>query len=147
MDTPMSRGSIAIDMHGAPPGGAVTLELEGERLLIAPEHGDDDVASDPSLRVIATLDLQSGRYRVFAPDVREPAPKACIDPASPLTRRESEIAMLVAEGLLNKQIADRLQLSVYTVGTHLQRMFVKLGVHNRTALAHRVRQMIGAARE
>jgi DNA-binding CsgD family transcriptional regulator len=55
--------------------------------------------------------------------------------AATLTSREWEIAQLVATGMLNKQIADRLNVSVYTVSTHLRRIFTKLGVRNRTALA------------
>ncbi|MGY6276581.1 response regulator transcription factor [Methylomonas sp. MgM2] len=56
-----------------------------------------------------------------------------------LTERELQIAVLVAKGLLNKQIADKLSLSVYTVSTHLRRIFTKFGVHNRTALAAKIK--------
>ncbi|HEY5857851.1 MAG TPA: helix-turn-helix transcriptional regulator [Aldersonia sp.] len=40
----------------------------------------------------------------------------------PLTARESEIAKLVAQGLSNKEIADRLTVSVRTVEGHIYRM-------------------------
>lgn len=56
-----------------------------------------------------------------------------------LTERELQIAVLVAKGLLNKQIANKLSLSVYTVSTHLRRIFTKFGVHNRTALAAKIK--------
>jgi DNA-binding NarL/FixJ family response regulator len=57
-----------------------------------------------------------------------------------LTGREREIALLVASGLLNKQIADRLNVSVYTVSTHLRRIYTKLGVRNRTSLALKLKE-------
>jgi len=53
----------------------------------------------------------------------------------PLSRREREIAMLAAEGMASKDIAERLYLSVRTVDNHLQRVYTKLGVTNRADLA------------
>jgi DNA-binding CsgD family transcriptional regulator len=52
-----------------------------------------------------------------------------------LTRREREVVKLVAEGLLDKEIAERLGISYTTVRTHLDRSFQKLGVSNRSRLA------------
>jgi DNA-binding NarL/FixJ family response regulator len=57
------------------------------------------------------------------------------DGADPLTRRELQVAELVAEALTNQEIADRLQLSVRTVRTHLASIHLKLGVHSRTQVA------------
>ncbi|MBD2605564.1 helix-turn-helix transcriptional regulator [Scytonema hofmannii FACHB-248] len=51
-----------------------------------------------------------------------------------LSPREIAIAKLVAQGLSNKCIAIRLQISPWTVATHLRRIFVKLGVTSRTAM-------------
>ncbi|MFJ5776363.1 AAA family ATPase [Streptomyces sp. NPDC093094] len=55
-------------------------------------------------------------------------------PAS-LTRREREIAALVAEGLTTPSIAERLYLSPRTVESHLGRIYRKTGVTTRAALA------------
>lgn len=52
-----------------------------------------------------------------------------------LTTRERELVALVAEGLANKQIAQRLQVFEGTVKTHLHNIYRKLSVTNRTALA------------
>jgi DNA-binding NarL/FixJ family response regulator len=58
-----------------------------------------------------------------------------------LTPRETEILELLVEGLNQAQIAQRLVISPNTVATHIQRVLVKLGVHNRAqAVALAVRE-------
>jgi two-component system nitrate/nitrite response regulator NarL len=52
-----------------------------------------------------------------------------------LTNREREIVFALAEGLSNKDIGLRLNLSEGTVKVHLHNIYSKLGVKNRTALA------------
>lgn len=52
-----------------------------------------------------------------------------------LTRREREIAALAARGVSNKEIADRLVISVRTVESHVAKVYTKLGVNSREALA------------
>ena len=51
-----------------------------------------------------------------------------------LTRRELQVAALVADGKCDKQIARMLGISCYTVREHLRRTFSKLHVANRSAL-------------
>ena len=53
----------------------------------------------------------------------------------PLTAREREIVTLAADGLTNREIADRLVVSVRTVEGHLYRAGAKLGITDRTQLA------------
>jgi DNA-binding NarL/FixJ family response regulator len=55
----------------------------------------------------------------------------------PLSKREEEIARLVAEGLSNRQISQRLNLSEHTIKNYLFRVFEKLGVSTRVELALR----------
>jgi DNA-binding NarL/FixJ family response regulator len=52
-----------------------------------------------------------------------------------LTKREQQIADLIAQGLCNKRIARALGLSVGTVKVYLNRIYRKVGASNRTALA------------
>ncbi|OBJ58532.1 helix-turn-helix transcriptional regulator, partial [Mycobacterium sp. 1423905.2] len=65
--------------------------------------------------------------------LRTPAVKAAGAPL-PLSGREREVAALVVAGLSNRQIAERLVVSVRTVEGHLYRLFTKLGINNRDQL-------------
>ena len=56
-----------------------------------------------------------------------------------LSRREAEVACLIAEGLSNDEIGRRLFISMPTVKTHVSRIFQKLGVRNRARVAVRIR--------
>jgi two-component system, NarL family, nitrate/nitrite response regulator NarL len=55
-----------------------------------------------------------------------------------LSPRELAIARLIAKGLPNKCIGDILEISPWTVATHLRRIFVKLGVPSRAAMVARL---------
>jgi len=57
---------------------------------------------------------------------------------APLSARERQIANLAADGLTCTQIADRLSVSVTTVRTHLGHVYLKLGVHSRLEMSHRL---------
>ncbi|MFF5243646.1 LuxR C-terminal-related transcriptional regulator [Streptosporangium sp. NPDC000095] len=54
---------------------------------------------------------------------------------SPLTRRETEIARLVAQGLSNKEIAASLTISQRTAEGHIEHIMTKLGFHSRAQIA------------
>lgn len=59
-------------------------------------------------------------------------------PNTELSPREREIARMVAEGHPNKTIASVLEISSWTVNTHLRRIFAKLGVTSRAAMVARL---------
>jgi two-component system, NarL family, response regulator NreC len=56
------------------------------------------------------------------------------DSADGLSRRESEILQLIAEGYTNKQIAEILCISIKTVQTHRSNLMIKLDIHDRGEL-------------
>jgi DNA-binding CsgD family transcriptional regulator len=66
--------------------------------------------------------------------VSTPALRHASEPL-PLTDRETEIVMLIGEGLSNREVADRLTLSVRTVESHIYRAMTKTGTTSREALA------------
>jgi LuxR family maltose regulon positive regulatory protein len=59
----------------------------------------------------------------------------------PLSNRESEVLQLLAKGLTNQAIADRLVLSIHTVKTHTRSIYSKLAVNNRTQAVDRARTL------
>jgi DNA-binding CsgD family transcriptional regulator len=61
-------------------------------------------------------------------------------PADGLTQREREVALLVADGLRSREVAERLGIASQTVKSHLKTIFDKLGVRNRVELARRLVQ-------
>jgi DNA-binding CsgD family transcriptional regulator len=60
---------------------------------------------------------------------------AATDLESPLSRREQQVAQLVARGFTNRQIAEELFVSERTAENHVQHILAKLGLSNRTQIA------------
>ena len=70
--------------------------------------------------------------------------KTLSDPTRPLEQlsaREAQVLQLVAEGLPNKEIAERLFISLHTVKTHLRHMLRKLDARSRTQAVSRAREL------
>jgi DNA-binding CsgD family transcriptional regulator len=70
---------------------------------------------------------------------RGPSPQAG-PPPKELTRREAETLDLIARGLTNREIGERLHLSVRTIEWHRERIQLKLGVSGRAALVQEARK-------
>jgi DNA-binding NarL/FixJ family response regulator len=92
-----------------------------------------------AVRVVASgeaLLSPSVTRRLIAAFVAQPA-RQLVDPErlAPLTAREREVMELVAEGLSNDGIAERLLMSPATAKTHVNRAMVKLGARDRAQLA------------
>ena len=86
--------------------------------------------------VLLDVEIRGKRFVLIQYAV-DPPPK--IDPtvvrdSLTLSPREQEIARMVMKGYPNKTIAAVLDISVWTVGTHLRRIFSKLGVGNRASM-------------
>ena len=76
------------------------------------------------------------RVQALLRRVSPPEPEGCFG----LTNREDDVLRLLAEGLEQQEIADRLFISSKTVGKHLEHILAKLGVHSRSqavAVAYR----------
>ena len=91
---------------------AVRVVAQGEALL----------APSVTKRLISEFVAQPGRHR--------PAPERLDE----LTEREREVMALVATGLSNQEIAERLVISPATAKTHVSRTMMKLHVHDRAQL-------------
>ena len=84
-------------------------------------------------------------FAVTGKQEQPPKPRpAKRDTRSPLTRRELEIARLIADDLSNREIAARLFLSERTVETHVTHMFNKLGVNSRAQVTRWLADTAGA---
>jgi DNA-binding CsgD family transcriptional regulator len=82
--------------------------------------------------------LARSRAQADLAQAEDSAPATANEAYNRLTRRERDVVALVVEGLLDKEIAQRLGISYTTVRTHLDRSFQKLGVSNRSRLARLV---------
>jgi DNA-binding CsgD family transcriptional regulator len=95
-------------------------------------EGDDD------RKRMVEASATANRLAAACGGIRTPALELAAHPL-PLTSREREIANLVAAGLSNKDIADRLVVSVRTVEGHLYRACIKLDISDREQLALMIR--------
>jgi DNA-binding CsgD family transcriptional regulator len=94
---------------------------------------DGALPDDASVELVGRvlLDVNVGDVRCVV--VRNEDDSSSVQPVT-LSPREREIARMVALGYTNKTIARVLDISVWTVSTHLRRIFAKLGVSNRAAM-------------
>lgn len=110
--------------------------LDFHRPQEAPQFGALERAR---ARVVAGyLHAKASRHGAGVPNGRE-------SPETALTGRETEVADAVAMGLSNKQVAERLGISVRTVENHLRSIFAKLDVASRTALGATLRRASAVA--
>lgn len=94
----------------------------------------DGQAESTSEEVLIDTDVKGSRYLL----IRLPQSASSRIQLSP---REQEIVRMVAKGHPNKVIADVLNISSWTVCTHLRRIFAKLGVGSRAAMVARLLEM------
>jgi DNA-binding CsgD family transcriptional regulator len=91
----------------------------------------------PAEQVLFDIDVDGHRYLL----IKTVPVERC---ALSLSPREREIVRMVAQGRQNKVIASVLNISSWTVCTHLRRIFAKLGVTSRAAMVARVADIEGA---
>jgi DNA-binding NarL/FixJ family response regulator len=84
-------------------------------------------------RIIGELPAESA-------ESAEPVERKSEEGARYLSKRESQILKLVADGLNNRDIAEHLFVSRYTVECHIKHIYAKLAVSSRTRAVHAARQ-------
>jgi len=123
---------LAPDVNGAT---AVTQQIADliERLLLtAPSAAlPFRQQADTIDELLMSVDLGTEQFMLVR---RRPLPDTHVS----LSPRELAIARLVAKGLPNKCIGDMLDISPWTVSTHLRRIFTKLQVGSRAAMVARL---------
>jgi DNA-binding NarL/FixJ family response regulator len=107
-----AAGVLARDAEGAELIRGVYMLARGEALISA----------GAVRRLLGHLPLQSVRHKAFSGQLAE------------LTSRERDVVALVAAGLSNGEIAERLVISPATAKTHVSRAMVKLGARHRAQL-------------
>jgi DNA-binding NarL/FixJ family response regulator len=112
-------------------GALLSAADASAQAAVAFEACDDRRRSVEAAAAAARLAAECG-------GLRTPALDLAAHPL-PLTVREREIANLVAAGLSNKDIADRLVVSVRTIEGHLYRACIKLDISDREDLAAMIR--------
>ncbi|HTB15587.1 MAG TPA: helix-turn-helix transcriptional regulator [Bryobacteraceae bacterium] len=102
-------------------------------------RGDEIDGDSQNEEIIFDAEVDGGRYLLI--HLRKP-----VQVHAQLSPREQEIVRLVALGHSNKIIGDVLNISSWTVCTHLRRIFAKLGVGSRAAMVARLPE-IGRTRK
>jgi DNA-binding CsgD family transcriptional regulator len=129
-----SAGNPALSARAhALSGIALNARGEHERGIAELEHAERTLFGCGALREAAAAARELRRLGQPAPHRPRRTPQA--SGLAALTRREKEIAAEVASGKTNREVAATLFLSEKTVGNHLSRIFEKLDVHSRAALA------------
>ena len=117
-----------------PSGPGSDPDLLGELLSKVAElvdQGTYETDEREGVLLDVTLDLTLGRVRCVIVE-QEPPLRVTLSP------RERQIALMVAHGRTNQAIATSLEISVWTVSTHLRRIFAKLAVSSRAEMVARL---------
>jgi non-specific serine/threonine protein kinase len=107
-----------------------------EQSVSAACHGLGKTAYEAAFQRGRTMTIDEGvAFAVEGEQRPSPTPATRSQPPAVLTRRQLDVARLVADDLSNKQIADRLFLSERTVETHITNILNKLGLNSRTQIS------------
>jgi DNA-binding CsgD family transcriptional regulator len=125
--------ALAEDLSGYPPLRARTLFAQGRWLRRGRRHAAARAPLRAAADQFAALGALRWNQRARL-ELRATGERTSSDDRNPLTAQEQQIAELAARGLSNRAIAERLFLSPRTVGSHLYRIFPKLGITTRAQL-------------
>lgn len=132
-----AKHAVALAAHDGPGLDAAAVEFERIGALLSAADAAAQAASAHERagdrRRLLESAASANRLAAACGGASTPALRQAAQPL-PLTAREREIANLVAAGLSNRQIADRLTVSVRTVEGHLYRACIKMDVTDRESL-------------
>ncbi|CAL9436360.1 response regulator transcription factor [Streptomyces sp. enrichment culture] len=105
----------------------------GARGYLTKDAGGDEIVRAVHGVLSGEAGLAPSIQRRLLERLSEPEPPRAGPPEPPdgLTARETEVLVLIAEGLNNQQIARRLRVSTATVKTHINNLFAKTGIKDR----------------
>ncbi|MFJ4480788.1 response regulator [Streptomyces longwoodensis] len=106
----------------------------GARGYLTKDAGGDEILRAVESVLSGDAGLSPSIQRRLLERLSEPAPAPPPPPSEPpdgLTAREAEVLVLIAEGLSNHQIAQKLHVSTATVKTHINNLFAKIGIKDR----------------
>ena len=112
--------------------GFLTKDADAEEIrqaLVSVAAGEAQL--DPTVQRRLLEALRRGDHTALAPETRETGPA---EGTTALTPRETDVLVLVAEGLSNGEIAERLFVSDSTVKTHINHLLAKTGMRDRAQL-------------
>ncbi|MEX3103877.1 MULTISPECIES: response regulator transcription factor [unclassified Streptomyces] len=105
----------------------------GARGYLTKDAGGDEIVRAVHSVLSGDAGLSPSIQRRLLERLSEPEPEP-VEPAGPpdgLTLRESEVLILIADGLSNQEISRRLHVSTTTVKTHINNLFAKTGLKDR----------------
>jgi predicted ATPase/DNA-binding CsgD family transcriptional regulator len=125
---------------GAPPRLSERPDYERDLAAVRARLGEAAFAAasaaGQAMSLEATVDYALAADRPAAKTVASPsAEPVAAGQSTPLTRREREVAVLVAQGLTNRLIAERLVISEMTADSHVSHILRKLGFRSRAQVA------------
>jgi non-specific serine/threonine protein kinase len=123
--------------ESANPLAAVRLRMGEARFNAAQEKGRA-LTMDQTIKQALRL-ASEPEYKVELPSTARDAKDQSL--LEPLNERELEVLHLIAEGLSNKKIAERLVIALSTVKWHINNLFGKLGVHSRTQAVAQAKEL------
>jgi DNA-binding CsgD family transcriptional regulator len=130
--------AIAHFVRSGAPFEAARCRLDLAAILVA--RGEREAADAELREAISAFDRLGARHwagvaRGLQGKAGTPTRRNGMGPAPRLTRREVEVLRLVAQGMSNQRIAERLVVSPFTVKRHVANLLAKLGVPSRAAAA------------
>jgi len=162
-------------LNGAQAARRITKASPSTRVLVLSSYSDDGIVDDlleagaggylvkwaAATEVIKAIREVHGGNQYFSPEIAKrlnhrrqlsAERKRRSSTPSMLSRRESEVLQLIAEGFSNKQMAAHLGISIKTIEKHRQRVMQKLGLHEtasltRYAISHGLLRPVEAPKE